>query len=136
MVQNYIFPRGEDNPAVLGSLRLIGDAEREFGEPIRDIIIGLRRQRSSWSTVAGVLGIGRATLYRWRKKLDIPADGRTIWDMNLRLELTPTDKKARKLGYEDAWSAINSMRFGEGLIIYEVADRLSVCVSTVMRYSR
>lgn len=52
---------------------IVREIEAEFDEPIRDVIVGMREQRCNWTVIAGVLGIGRNTLNRWRKLWKIEA---------------------------------------------------------------
>lgn len=52
----------------------IAIVEAEFGEPLKDIIIGLREQGNKWSTVAGAMDIQILTLLRWRRLLGLEVD--------------------------------------------------------------
>lgn len=51
-------------------------SQAEFGEPLADVIIGLRDLGYSWATVAGAMDISCWTLYDWRKQLGLPTDRR------------------------------------------------------------
>lgn len=48
--------------------------EAEYGEPLADVIRGLRALGYSWPTVAGALGISNRQLLIWRKQLGFPID--------------------------------------------------------------
>lgn len=57
-----------------------GAIHAEYGEPVKDVIQGLRQQGATWRTVAGALDISQPTLLSWRHKLALPVDGKVQWD--------------------------------------------------------
>jgi len=117
-------------------LKMWAEIEAEFGEPVRDVIVGLREQGNSWRTVAGALGTTLVTLQEWRKELGLPLDRSIqIYDPSSLPEHTPTDILARELGYKDATEAVLDMRLKQGLTLEQVAERLGVCIGTVLRYT-
>lgn len=117
-------------------LQMWADIEEEFGEPVADVIAGLREQGNSWRTVAGALEISRSTLQLWRKELALPLDQHdNVRDPSSTPEYTPTDIKARALGYDDARDAVIEMRLSRGLTLRQVAAELGVHPATVLRYT-
>lgn len=119
-------------------LRMWAEIEAEFGEPVRDVIVGLREQRNSWRTVAGTLGVSLSTLQEWRKELGLPLDRSIqIYDPSSLPEHTPTDIHilARKLGYENATEAVLDMRLKQKLTLEQAARKLGVCIGTILRYT-
>lgn len=74
---NALF-RGENHPRKRVHREMRRALEREFDEPLRDIIVTFRQQGNSWRTIAGAMGIGFTTLNRWRKKLGLPIDRNDI----------------------------------------------------------
>lgn len=110
--------------------------EAEFDEPLADIILGLREQGNSWRTVAGALGIGPGTLVEWRRALGLKLEQHdNVFDPSSLPERTPTDWRARELGYEDATDAVLDMRLRQGLTVEQAAERLGVCADTISRYT-
>lgn len=64
--------------------------EAEFGEPLADVITGLRALGYSWATVAGALDITPRTLVTWRRQLGLPTDSR-----DRRADVDPVAEPAR-----------------------------------------
>ena len=117
-------------------LKMWARIEAEFNEPVRDVIVGLREQGNSWRTVAGALGTTLGTLQEWRKELGLPLDSSIqIYDPSSLPEYTPTDILARELGYKDATEAVLNMRLKQKLTLEQAAEKLGVCVCTVLRYT-
>lgn len=128
--------RGENNPGHQRRRALWRDIEREFDEPLRDVIAGMREQGNSWRTVAGALGVHRSTLLQWRKALRLPLDQHAnVKDASSVAERTPLDQKARALGYEDAIDAVIQMRLVDGMQLVEVARVLDCHINTVCNYT-
>lgn len=112
--------------------------EEEFGEPIADVIIGLREVDggNSWRTVAGCLGCSISTLYLWRRDLGLPLDqAENVYDDSSRSGFTPTDIKAQALGYDDAAAAIRDMRLSQSMTVNQIAAKLGCHVSSVVRHT-
>lgn len=118
--------QGKRNPGHSRRLALWRQLEAEFGEPLPDIIIGLREQGNSWRTVAGALGVSQDTLIEWRKALGLPIDPSSqVYDPSSFAAPTPTDARAKALGYSDAACAIADMRL-KGMTLKEIGVRLGV----------
>lgn len=84
--------------------------EAEYGEPIRNIILGMREQGYLWKTIAGALDITERQLITWRVLLDIPLNVR---DHKVDMELHKPRKRdlaARAKGYADIEDAIRELR--------------------------
>jgi len=129
---------GDRNPGHQRRVERWHAIEAEYGEPIVDVIRGLRHQDggNSWRTVAGTLGCSRSTLQEWRRALGLPMDQHdNIYDPSSTPELTPTDAKAQALGYESATDAVIDMRLCQGLTIFEAADALGVHYTTITAYT-
>jgi hypothetical protein len=45
--------------------------EKEYGKPIREVMIDILNKSNTMEPVAGLMGIGKPTLYNWIKKLKI-----------------------------------------------------------------
>lgn len=56
--------------------RRMRQVEAEYGEPLPDVITGLRGLGYSWPTVAGALDMSTRHLIEWRRKLNLPVDRR------------------------------------------------------------
>lgn len=127
---------GDANPGHQRRVQLQRAIEDEFGEPLADVIRGMREQGNSWRTVAGALGVCPYTLQMWRHNLDLTLDQHdNVFDPSSRPECTPTDRKARTMGYENATDAVISMRLTEGLTVQQAAEKLGVHRATVLRYT-
>jgi hypothetical protein len=74
--------RAEDRPWVHSkTLQHWQAIEREFREPVGEVIQGMRDQGATWRTIAGALEVTTYTLYFWRQKLGMLVDGRSRqWD--------------------------------------------------------
>ena len=107
------------------------EIEEEYGHPIREIISDFR-QDLTWEDVATCLEISRETLLVWRRRLEMPIDGRSR--VRYSLESTPIDKSAQKLGYKDAEDAIFQLVFKQGRSREEVCSILRCHVSTLHRH--
>jgi len=105
--------------------------EEEFGEPLADIIAGLRAQGNTWRTVAGVLGVNAVTLYEWRKKLTLPVDKHRV--IHYRRICRPVEKAAKRLGYESLGEALRDLRLHRRMTHTQVAARLGVNIATITR---
>lgn len=128
--------QGDSNPGHQRRLAQWREIEQEFGEPVHDTIQGLRAQGNTWRTVAGALGVSLSTLQDWRRALGLPLDSHVqIYDPSSLPKYTPTDRKARALGYEDATDAVLDMRLCQGLTLWQAARRLGVHPQTVSDYT-
>lgn len=105
--------------------------EAEYGEPVRDVIQGLRAQGCSWPTVAGALGMDPKTLTALRRRLGMTVDGTRQQDADREPMPLWADLQAQQHGYENISTAIEAMRLGEHLTVQEIAARLGVSVTTV-----
>ena len=54
--------------------------EAEFGEPVKDVIVGLREQGCTWRSVALALEVHYETVKRWRQMLSLPLHTKPVWD--------------------------------------------------------
>lgn len=124
--------QGDRNPGHKRRVALMQTVEAEFGEPVRDVILGFRRDGHSWNTIAGAMDIAPETLRAWRHHLGLRVDRRLHCPRAGKEFASPADRKARRLGYEDAGDAIRQMRCGDGLTVRQVAARLGVSVSTIV----
>jgi len=137
---HYVHPPDE-NPGHKRRLAMWREIEAEFGEPIRDVIIGLREVDggNSWRTVAGCLDICRTTLLEWRKALDIGVDtSDKRYDPSSYPDGKPIqhlDHRAKKLGYEDAKDAVLDLRLEQGLTIKEAANVLDCHYNTITKHT-
>jgi len=105
------------------------EIEAEFDEPLREVIVGMREQGCSWSTIAGALGVSRRQVYVWRHDLGIK-DDRRLCDSPM---ISKIERAARRLGYKNAGLAITDLRFG-GLTLAQTAEALGVVPRTVTRH--
>lgn len=127
---------GDSNPGHQRRLERWREIEEEFGEPLADVIQGLRKQDggNSWRTVAGVLECSLSTLLEWRQALNLPTDQHAnVYDPSSTPDLTPTDRKAQALGYDDAVDAVLDLRLRQRLTLREAGDILGVHPVTVGR---
>lgn len=125
-----------DRPGYKRRTALWSAIESEFGEPVADVIQGLRNGGNSWRTVAGALNISTTTLREWRKVLGLEIDrNKRILDPSSLPERTPTDQKAITLGYESAKDAVLEMRTKRGMTVQEAAQALGVCAQTITKYT-
>lgn len=110
--------------------------EAEFDEPIADVIMGLRELGNSWRTVAGALGVHYGTLQEWRKALGLPMDkANKVYDPSSYPEDNPTDRLAKRLGYESIVDAVTDMRIRQGLTLKEAGAVLGCHYQTISLYS-
>jgi DNA-binding transcriptional regulator YiaG len=129
---------GNNNPGHRRRLVLWESIESEFGEPIANVIQGLREQDggNSWRTVAGALRVNTSTLQEWRKALGMAMNqGEKMFDPSSTPETTPTDQKAIALGYENAQDAVLEMRINKEMTIKQVAQELGIYYQTVVHYT-
>lgn len=125
--------QGNNNPGHQRRMAMWRAIEEEFGEPIRDVISGMRLLGYSWRTIAGALGVCRVTIIEWRHALGLPVgDNKVIRDV---LPPRPSDLQAQRLGYPDAPAAIADLRIVHGLGIHEVGRRLGLHPTTVSTLS-
>jgi transposase len=108
----------------------------EFGEPVGELIRGLRAEGHSWGTVAGVLGVSASTLQEWRRALGLELNRHAHCRRAGKEHVTPGDRKARAAGYPSLRAAIRYLRLTKRLTLRQVAQRLGVHYATVSWYSR
>lgn len=113
--------------------RLWAAIEQEYGEPVADVIMGMRGQGCSWRTVAGALGVCRDTIIHWRHALGLPVTASRM----IREEEPPrpSDQRAQALGYPSATAAIVDLRIKQRLSLNEVARRLQMHPSTISTHT-
>ena len=117
-------------------IRLWDEIEREFGESVADVIMGLRTQGNSWRTVCGVLDVSLGTLQKWRIVLGLPMDRVVkVFDPSSLPEYSPANLKARALGYTGMREAVIDLRTKQGKTIKEAAQVLGVHWQTVSDYT-
>jgi hypothetical protein len=117
-------------------LRMWAAIEEEFGEPLAETIQGLREQGNSWRTVAGALDVSLGTLVKWRRALGLLlAKDCKVRDPSSYPERTPTDEKARALGYRDAREAVLDLRLKQGKTLKAAAAVLGVHYTTIYLYT-
>lgn len=113
------------------------EVEAEFGEPIRDVIVGLRETCITWRNVAGAMDIGFQTLREWRIRLGIAIDGARVCDETSSKDVA--DRRigmaARDLGYVGVQDAIADMRMVRRMTLRECAKALGVSPPTVAQYA-
>ena len=117
---------GDDKPARQQMFAHWRDVEQEYGEPIRDVLLGFRQMECSWRTIAGALGISEPALRRWRSELGIE-DDRIFRDIP---QVYKTERAARELGYRSASDAVVSLRT-MGHTIEATAAKLGISKSAV-----
>lgn len=104
--------------------------EEEFGEPVRDIILGMRADGHLWSTIAGALGTTERNLIYWRPLLGIPLEPRV---MRRDLELLGPRKRdvaAQAKGFANLEDAIRELRAKQWT--YEmIGAHLGLCKATI-----
>ena len=103
--------------------------EREFDEPLADVIIGMRQQGNTWMTIAGILGCNYKTLIRWRKTLGLAV---CRFDQFHDPDFKPTtskrvQKRVETSGYRTLKNAIVGLRFYEHQSIAETGKLLGIC---------
>lgn len=103
--------------------------EAEYGEPIRDIILGMRADGYLWKTIAGALGITERSLNNWRQLLGIPLNP---LDHKVDIEMLhrPRDKKAQARGYANLADALYDLR-AKHWTYDEIAAHLGLSNSTI-----
>lgn len=106
--------------------------EAEYGEPIRDIILGMRADGWLWRTIAGALGITERNLITWRVCLGLPLEPH---NMKRDLELLKPRKRdvaAQAKGYADLEDAIRELRSKQWT--YEmIGAHLGLCKHTIYK---
>jgi hypothetical protein len=103
--------------------------EEEFGEPIRDVILGMRADGWLWRTIAGALGITERQLNNWRRCLGLPLEPHNMKrDPELLNHLR--DKKAQARGYKDLADALYDLR-AKRWTYDEIAAHLGLSESTI-----
>ena len=130
--------RGDGNPGHQRRIQRQQEIEAEFGEPLADVIQGLREQDggNSWRTVAGCLEVSLSTLAEWRKALDLPMDTRSKKrDPSSTPELTPCDLKANVAGYPTMREAVIDLRLTQGKTLREAAEILGCHPGTIYEYT-
>jgi len=128
--------RGDKNPGHKRRMERWRQIEDEFGEPVADVITGLREQGNSWRTVAGCLEVSKSVLQEWRRTLGLEFDkNHKIFDESSLPELSPLDEKAVALGYKNKVDAIIDLRLRQGKTIKEAGEILGCHYQTVALYS-
>jgi len=117
---------GDDNPARQQMFAHWREVEQEYGEPIREVLLGFRQLECSWRTIAGALGISEPALRRWRDALRIE-DDRVFRDVP---QVYKAERAARRLGYRSASDAVVSLRT-TGHTIEATATKLGISKSAV-----
>jgi len=106
--------------------------EEEYGEPIRDIILGMRGDGYLWKTIAGALGTTERNLITWRGLLGLPLNVR---DHKVDVELMGPRKRdvvAQAKGYKDLEDAIRELRAKQWT--YEmIGAHLGLCKHTIYK---
>lgn len=103
--------------------------EEEFGEPIRDVILGMRADGWLWRTIAGALGITERQLNNWRRCLGLPLEPRVV-KRDMELLHRPRDKKAQARGYKDLADALYDL-CAKRWTRAEIAAHLGLSESTI-----
>jgi hypothetical protein len=103
--------------------------EEEYGEPIRDVILGMRADGYLWRTIAGALGITERQLINWRVCLGLPLD-QLDHKVDKEMLHRPRDKKAQAKGYKDLPDALYDLR-AKRWTRAEIAAHLGLSESTI-----
>jgi len=106
----------------------IESIELEFGEPFKEVFLGMRQQGCTLDEIAACFEMSRARLYQFRKQIGLEREARTRFDKKSRVDCV-----ARELGYSDASSAILDMRWS-GMTVERVAQILKCDPRTVRRH--
>lgn len=123
---NALF-RTANNPGKVRQRDMQKAIEAEFGEPLADVIQGMREQGYAWHTIAGALGIDRDTLCHWRHELGLPVSVHQVKRNRADLDYAiMANQKACELGYADVANAIRDMRLHHKMAEWEVAQKLGI----------
>jgi lambda repressor-like predicted transcriptional regulator len=110
--------------------RRIRDIEEEYGESLRDILIGFREQRCSWKTIAGALEVSQSTLLLWRRGIGLTSDGiRHYEDRESKVDVL-----AQKMGYSNLEDLCRNMR-GAGRTLAQISKKTGLAKSTISTYT-
>jgi len=115
--------------------------EEEFGEPVAEVIQGLREVDggNSWRTVAGCLGVSLSTLVEWRHALGLEVNAsKQKYDPSSWHNGVPVnhlDNKAQAMGYDNAVDAVLDLRMVQGLTIKQAAGKLGVHYDTITNHT-
>ena len=105
--------------------------EAEYGEPIRDIILGMRADGYLWQTIAGALDITERNLIYWRELLGIPLEPHNM-KRDKELMVLPRDKKAQAKGYANLEDAIRELR-SQQWTYKMIGAHLGLCKHTICK---
>lgn len=126
--------RGQNK--TLQMLSHIKEVEREFDEPLRDIVIVMRWQGCNWKTIAGVLGMSYTGLLKWRKKFKF---ARPIPELKRYEEKrgpkSPVDSIAKKHGYKSFDDLYRDMRLSKKMTVEQVSKKIGVTSVTVRKWT-
>lgn len=109
------------------------EIEEEFGKPIERFTYELR-ESFTFKTIAAMYGVHEETLRRWCKIWGWDAcRSREEWkyDEFSFPETTPTDVKARELGYDDMADAVRELKLNQLLTDREIAGVVGCCKNSV-----
>jgi len=111
------------------------EIEREYGQPLREVILDYRQDGNPWHVVAGALDCSYDALKDWRRKLGLEIDRRNkvYSDESWEGRRGQAHRRAERLGYRDVVDAIVTLR-GQRLTWRQVALRLGMSLSTVYKY--
>lgn len=107
------------------------EIEDEFGEPLADVIRGLREQGNAWRTVAGALNISRTTLCEWRRALGLSLNKNAKVFDESSIQDTKANQRARAIGYANITDALLDLRLRQNKTIFEIAELLGLHYCTV-----
>lgn len=126
--------RGEDK--TLKMLERIKEIEREFDEPLSDIVIVMRHQGCKWDTIAGALDISYNTLLNWRKKFGFarPMPNFAIHEETCGRK-SIKEKLAREHGYNSFRELYQDLRISKGMLVSEIAHKLGVHEDTISQWT-
>jgi transposase len=113
---------------------LIRKIEKEFDEPIADIIIGMRQQGCSWGTIAGALGVGYNTVLSWRKEFGFAPIDPSVHVVEEDDRAAYKDRIAQKLGYSNFNSLYFDFRVKRRMLVSEVAREIGVHENTIYKW--
>jgi hypothetical protein len=113
---------------------LIRKIEKEFDEPLADIIIGMRQQGCSWSTIAGALEVGYNTVLSWRKEFGFAPIDSSAHVVEENDRVVYKDRIAQKFGYSNFNSLYFDFREKRKMLVSEIAKEIGVHENTIYKW--
>ena len=114
---------------------MVSSIEKEFDEPLADIVIGMREQGCNWSTIAGALDISVRTLRRWRRDMDFAPINQCGIVTENRQRAKFVDDVARRHGYDDFVSMYRDMRLSRKMTVAQMSLHTGICERTITKWT-